>query len=152
MQEVGASTEQINDFVDKISKSISVNDALTLVDAKTEIQKFIKTNMKTAMVGKVEQVLGSFIFGREDSIPEMFQSLLDSWGLNEENAPCFVFYLKRHIQLDTDVHAPAAFDMLQNELNGDIDRLQVTLISAIEAVNARIGLWDAIEKELDSIG
>ena len=40
--------------------------------------------------------------GREAVIPAMFSRLLAEWGLTESQAPAFVFYLRRHIELDGD--------------------------------------------------
>ena len=94
-------------------------------------------------------MLGSFVFGREDAIPEMFKNLLGMWGIGEKTAPMFVYYLQRHIELDGDEHGPAAMRMLKDQVNGDVGRLVLLLNAGLSAVEQRIKLWDALAEALE---
>jgi Protein of unknown function (DUF3050) len=42
------------------------------------------------------------------SIPLMFSNLLEKWRVGPDQAPLFIYYLKRHIEVDGDQHGPAA--------------------------------------------
>lgn len=144
MTEVGTSTDQIEQFVREMVYGAPASDAMKRAQVPEAVQAFVNANLKMARAGSVEEVLGGFIFGREDSIPEMFQDLLNNWGIRENKAPSFVFYLKRHIELDGDVHGPASFEMLMDEVGTDVSRLKKALEAAVKAVDARIALWEAL--------
>jgi hypothetical protein len=72
----------------------------------------------------------------------MFKSLLDQWGLSVAQAPGFVYYLQRHIQLDGDSHGPAASRMIDVELARKANGLQDAREAALQALLARRALWD----------
>lgn len=155
MKEVGAPTTQIDQFIEAISNGTdspmaNVENALKAVDAHPAIQQFVKYTINTALNGKTSQVLASFFYGREDSIPEMFSHLLDTWGLDASNAETFVYYLNRHIELDGDTHGPAVQKIISDRFNGNLDLWNELFDTAIESVEQRIQLWDALEEQLKS--
>jgi hypothetical protein len=78
----------------------------------------------------------------------MFQGLLDRWGLDNLQAPGFVYYLERHIELDADEHGPAASRMLAGMLGSEANGLQVARDAARQALNARHRLWDCTAEQL----
>ncbi len=148
MEEIGTSTLQIKTFTDLIAVNIPVADALQIVNAPAAVREFVTATITLASKGSVEEVLGGFVFGREDAIPEMFQSLMRTWHLDVQLAPKFVFYLERHIALDGDEHGPAAMRMLTHQVDGNSPRLLVLLNAAIDAIEHRIRLWDALADAL----
>jgi len=148
MKEVGADTNQIEEFVSLIRVGTSVSNALTMVSAHECIKDFVINTLATANEGNVYQVLGSFFFGRENVIPQMFRSLLASWKINENQAPMFVYYLNRHIELDGESHGPAARKII-NELTRDNPVAVRQLADAADSsIQARIKLWDCLAQEL----
>jgi len=148
MEEIGADTLQIRTFTALVAAKVPVSNALRLLGAPAAVRAFVTSTITLATTGSVEEVLGSFVFGREDAIPEMFQSLMRTWHIDERLAPQFVFYLKRHIMLDADEHGPAAMRMLVNQVNRNPSGLPVLLNAAIDAIEHRIGLWDALADTL----
>jgi len=152
MKEIGASTAQVEDFVQRIRSGLSVEAALEAVGADPAIRRFVTSTLNTAGTGNVHQVLGSFFFGRENIIPAMFQSLLTHWHMDEKDAPMFVYYLNRHIELDSDSHGPAAWKII-TELAGDDPAAIAQIKSAAEeAIDARLGIWDALAVRLNKVG
>lgn len=153
MSEIGASTAQIEAFIDAVrngqgqAKDI-VNDALITVKANPAIIQFVNGTMEIALAGKTSQVLGSFFYGREDSIPEMFQHLLETWKIDQQHAETFVYYLNRHIELDGDTHGPAVQKIINDRFEGNLNMWHELFDSAISAVELRIALWDALEVQL----
>lgn len=148
MQEIGASTYQIQDFLKFVQSGTSVSSALDQVQVNPAIKNFVLTTINTALSGKTSEVLGSFFYGREDSIPEMFDHLLKTWNIQESDAEIFVYYLNRHIELDGDAHGPAVQQIMKNQLKDDLDAWNELLDSALHAVDLRIALWDALEQEI----
>ncbi|CAI3934924.1 unnamed protein product [Commensalibacter communis] len=115
----------------------------------TYVKDFVIHNLDTAINGSLHEVLGSFFYGREDAIPEMFSNLLKEWGLKESDYPKFVYYLVRHIELDGDSHGPAVHSIISN-LKDSPDKYIALLKSAIAAVEHRIKLWDGIHRDISS--
>lgn len=93
-------------------------------------------------------MLGSFLYGREDAIPQMFKALLTDWSVLQEEAPIFVYYLQRHIELDGDSHGPAAARLISDLAQGNADNLQQIRRAGISAIKHRLALWDALQSEL----
>jgi len=148
MKEVGASTEKIIEFVNLVGSNTSYQHALEQVKVPKPVRDFVTSTLECSIQGQTIEVLGSFLNGREDSIPKMFQSLIESWGINESSAPIFIYYLKRHIELDGDKHGPAAERLSNEYISGDLKKRQKYLESSIAAVNQRISLWDALSDKL----
>ncbi|TCV90240.1 DUF3050 domain-containing protein [Sulfurirhabdus autotrophica] len=148
MKEVGAQTNQIEEFVSLIRAGTPYTNALEIVSAPKCIQAFVTSTMETVKNGNVYEVLGSFFYGRENVIPQMFNTLLASWQIDATEAPMFVYYLKRHIELDGDTHGPAALKII-NELTSDnLTAIQQLADAAEKAINSRITLWDGLATEL----
>jgi hypothetical protein len=59
-----------------------------------------------------------------------------------------IYYFERHIELDADEHGPMAMQMI-TELCGDsaVKWKEVEEVS-LQALEKRIGLWDAIEEQV----
>jgi hypothetical protein len=72
------------------------------------IREFTGNTLQTAVSAPLLAVMASFFYGREDVIPRMFSNLLEKWHISADQAPMFVYYLKRHIEVDSDEHGPAA--------------------------------------------
>lgn len=144
MEEIGASTHQIRQFVELVDSNMSIDHALRLVDAPCAIQTFVKSTVSLALEGRTSEVIGSFLYGREDVIPEMFKHLLRTWELDANDAPMFVYYLNRHIDLDGDSHGPAALQLMREEIGSDEVEMNRLLSSAVAAIEQRIRLWDEL--------
>lgn len=148
MQEIGASTSQINRLLTMVQNGAELSEALTTLNVNPAIKNFVLTTINVALNGSTPEVLGSFFYGREDSIPEMFEHLLKTWNISEKEAEVFVYYLNRHIELDGDAHGPAVQKIMNSRLKDDVNAWHALFDSAIHAVNLRIALWDALEVEI----
>lgn len=148
MNEIGANSKPFNDFYQNLKDGISVEQALKAANVDEAIFKFVTSTIETAIDGSTAEVLGSFFYGREDSIPEMFDHLLKSWNIDECEAETFVYYLKRHIELDGDAHGPAVQSIMTEQLGNDITEWNRLVDAAIHAVQLRIELWDALEQAI----
>ncbi|MGC1585168.1 MAG: DUF3050 domain-containing protein, partial [Rhodomicrobium sp.] len=94
------------------------------------------------------EVLGSFFYGRENVIPQMFRRLLERWKIDGSKVPVFVFYLERHIELDSERHGPLAEGIIAELVTDEASQLEL-LNAALNAVRERRRLWDGVLERLE---
>jgi hypothetical protein len=148
MREVGADTRCIERFLSALREGEMVSEALADPEIPWFVREFVGKTLDTALNGSRLQVMASFLYGRENVIPAMFQGLLDGWGLDRDEAPQFVYYLERHIELDADSHGPAAARLIGRELERNPFGLESARVAASEALHARHQLWDGTLEHL----
>jgi hypothetical protein len=95
-------------------------------------------------------VAAALALGREHVIPSMFRAFLARMAVSEHEAPTFHHYLKRHIHLDEDFHAPLSIRLLEGLCAGDAVRLAEAEAAATAAIEARIRFWDGVLAALPS--
>ncbi|MCU0754330.1 MAG: DUF3050 domain-containing protein [Xanthomonadales bacterium] len=142
MRDVGASTDQFMLFLNTLRAGRSLDEAFETAKVPDFVREFVAHTLATCLRGTTLETMASFFYGRESVIPDMFQGLLSKWGLDQEQAPGFVYYLRRHIELDGDSHGPAASRMIEAELGKRPDALNEARESARLALLARRALWD----------
>jgi hypothetical protein len=134
MEEVGASTSEIRDFLSHMD----------LKHTPIGVREFVSHNIEVAQNGHVVEVAASFFFGREKLIPGMFTTIVDVLNKEKVEAPTLVYYLKRHIEIDGDEHGPLALKCLEY-LTGDSAELKKLAISSgLKALELRRRLWDNV--------
>ena len=144
MREVGASTDAVERFVALQQEGVSYDVALQSVDVEPAAARFVRHTLHTALHAPSHSVAAAFLHGRESVIPQMFQRILDDWGIGIEQAPTFRYYLERHIEVDSEDHGPAAEELLARLVDGNPQRQEDVYASAIAAVESRIALWDGL--------
>ncbi|TDV59142.1 DUF3050 domain-containing protein [Pseudomonas sp. LP_7_YM] len=144
MREVGASTARIERFVALQKEGVHYATALHSVDAGSAEARFVRETLDTALNAPAHSVAAAFLHGRESVIPQMFQRILDDWGITANQAPTFRYYLERHIEVDSEDHGPAAEALLARLVDGDAQREQQVYEAAIAAVDSRLALWNAL--------
>jgi hypothetical protein len=150
MAEVSASTKNIDIFIGHLSAASSLRHAMKEAEVPAYVQTFVKHTLKTARQASTAEVASNFLFGREDPIPEMFQTLLNHWGLNANQAPKLTYYLNRHIEVDSGDHGPAAQKMLYRLIHTP-DIHERALRAAISAIDHRVRLWNGIYREIKKL-
>lgn len=151
MREVGAESDEIEGFVALVRQGVLVEAALRQLNVDPAIAAFVNSTIDTALHADSVEVLGSFFYGREDIIPAMFRRLLDDWTVEENSAPAFVYYLNRHIQIDSDSHGPAAEEIINMITEGDEMKCALLIEAAFAALRQRIALWDALARRLSQV-
>lgn len=132
MEELGASTAEIRDF-------LSTMDMNAIPDGA---RQFVQHNLRVAQYGHVVEVASSFFYGREKLVPEMFTTIVETLKRENVAAPTLLYYLERHIEVDSGEHGPLAMKCLE-QLIGDDEKLKnLALNAASEALQARQVLWD----------
>ncbi|GAB2862604.1 DUF3050 domain-containing protein [Hymenobacter ruber] len=146
MEECGANTLPIRRLLAALGAGHSVAQALAAAQAPDSVRQFVETTFRVIQSGKTHSVAAAFTFGREDLIPAMFRQLV---GELRDRFPgqldTFVYYLDRHIELDEDVHAPLAQQMVRELCADDPQCWQEAQQVTIECLEARMALWDGIK-------
>ena len=78
----------------------------------------------------------------------MFIPLIE--GINSENNDLnkLIYYFKRHIEVDGDMHGPMAMKMLSFLCGDDKVKINESIKASEDALRVRIALWDGIEKKI----
>jgi Protein of unknown function (DUF3050) len=113
------------------------------------IREFTGYTLHVASSAPLPAVMASFFYGREDAIPLMFSNLLEKWRVGPDQAPLFIYYLKRHIEVDGDQHGPAAKAILAAATADDPRRGLEVQSAARQSIEARIRFWDGLLASLN---
>lgn len=136
MEEVGAPTSEIRDFLNSGDLSRIPPGA----------REFVFHNLQVAQKGHVVEVAASFFFGREKLIPDMFQSIVNTLKQEKVEAPTFLYYLERHIEVDSGEHGPLALRCLDYLTQSNESLIKLSLNSGVKALEMRKFLWDEVLK------
>jgi hypothetical protein len=149
MQEVDADTTRFELFQSALANGATLAGAFEHAAVTPFIREFTGYTLQIAKRAPLVAVMASFFYGREDVIPHMFSSLLKNWRIGVDQAPMFVHYLKRHIEVDGDEHGPAAKAILAVATADDPRRRAEVLSAARQSMEARIRLWDGLLTSLN---
>lgn len=132
MNEVGASPSGLFDF---------------LPEMKTEtlplgVREFVSENLRLAREGDPVEVASAFFFGREKLIPSMFTSMVEVLKRENVEAPTFLYYLERHIEVDGEEHGPLALKCLDQLIKGSKEKEDLAMKAGLNALYLRKLLWD----------
>lgn len=144
MEEVGATTADIHKLL---------ADFNYLKSCSPTVQKFVTYNIELAVNGKIHEVAAAFFYGRENLIPNMFTSILDSFSknLNRSSKELFGtlhYYLERHIEIDGDEHSVLAQKCLNMLCEDDQTKWTEALTAGLTSLKLRHELWDEIANNL----
>ncbi len=149
MREIGADADIPARFVE-IAGRDGIAAALDSGLAPTPSANFNRTTFAYIDADKPHMVAAALALGREHIIPAMFRAFLNRMAVTEEQAPVFHYYLKRHIHLDEDFHAPLSLRLLDALCGGDPVKIEEARAAAIHAVEARVEFWDGVLAALPS--
>ena len=150
MQQCGANTNPINTFLENVITTQNIFVSIKRSDLHPNVKAFLDYTFRVIEEGKPHEIAAAFTFGREDLIPTMFTEILRNFQNNfpETNLSKLIYYFERHIELDADEHGPMAMQMI-TELCGDsVTKWKEVAEISIQALEKRIGLWDAIEEKI----
>jgi Protein of unknown function (DUF3050). len=149
MQQAGADTAQIGDFIALLQQGKQYNDALDAVNAPQSVKDFVRFTFDIVYSNKPHVQAAVFCFGREDLIPDMFHSIVaDISKQFPDFISTFKYYLERHIEVDGDHHSQLALEMTAN-LCGDNEAYWGEAYEAVtKSLEMRVKLWDGIYDEI----
>ena len=149
MSEVNADPSKMNAFMNMLQSNTTVEKALENLEIPQEVKAFLNFTFDTIKTNQTHLIAASFTFGREDVIPDMFISIINKATLeNNKSYDSFNYYLKRHIELDGDEHGPLSLKMVTELCGDDAHKWKEVLETGKKALQLRINLWTAIERQI----
>jgi hypothetical protein len=145
MAQCGADTGTIDRFLEELRHGSPIPAALRTVNAPGCVEHFVLQTFDLIDTGNPWSLASAFTFGREDLLPDLFQRIVDE--LNVEaggDLEDFRYYLRRHIGLDSGVHAPMAIRLVASLCGNDVERWQAAEDAAVTSLEARRQLWDGV--------
>jgi len=144
MNQIGANTNQINDFIKNITAGKTVETSLTAIHINKNVADFVQFTFDVIATNQPHLIAACFTFGREDVIPDMFLKIIENSDANNQSFTKLKYYLERHIELDGDEHGPLSLKMVAELCGGDEEKWTSTLKIAKQSLEKRIALWDGI--------
>ena len=149
MNQVGANTEQIDNFIQSIKNGNSTLDGLSNSPINYKVAAFVKHTFSVIDTQQAHKIASAFTFGREDVIPDMFIKILDQSDKHNEKYNKLRYYLQRHIELDGDDHGPLSLMMIEELCGNDDQKWFEVQTVAKESLQHRIALWDVINQIIE---
>ncbi len=150
MKACGASITEIEEFLVDVISTQNIYVSIKQSSLHENIKDFLNFTFRIIDQGKPHEIAAAFTFGREDLIPDMFTEILKNFQNNfpETDLDKLVYYFERHIELDGDEHGPMAMQMITDLCGNDADKWKEVEEASKQALEKRIGLWNAIEENI----
>lgn len=151
MKNCGANTFSIQEFLRNVISTQNIFVSIKQSDLHSNIKEFLDFTFRVIDEGKPHEIAAAFTFGREDLIPLMFTEILLAFQKNfpDVDLSKLIYYFERHIELDADEHGPMAMKMIEELCGDDENRWDEVKNISIQALEKRIGLWNAIEELIE---
>ena len=148
MNSLGANPKKIFLILDRLKSGEKIETILNKILIPDHLIDFMKFTFKVIKTNQPHIIAAVFTFGREDLIPDMFMPLLE--GINSENNELnkLIYYFKRHIEVDGDMHGPMSMEILSYLCDNDEEKILEAKLISEKALLSRISLWDGIESEI----
>lgn len=150
MNQVGANTEHITKFVKEINSKNNINNYIISSSIPEYVKDFLIFTFNIINSNKNHEIAAVFTFGREDLIPDMFLKIVKKINSSKKiNCDNLIYYLERHIEMDSEEHGPMALKMIKTLCGNDNNKWEEALKCSKDALIHRVKLWDNIEKSLN---
>jgi len=145
MRQAGADTRAIDDFIARIRRREDVGYALDCCAAPLGARRFVNATLDVIRTGELHRIAACFAFGREDIIPEMFRTIVAAIRTSDPaRLERFIYYLDRHIEVDTDNHGPMALEMIASICGDSAFKWSEAEETAVSALRFRAQFWDSV--------
>jgi hypothetical protein len=150
MQQCGATTSVVSEFLENVKNTQNIFVSIKQSNLHPNVKAFLGFTFRVIEEGKAHKIAAAFTFGREDLIPSMFTEILKNFQSNfpETDLSKLIYYFERHIELDADDHGPMAMQMISELCGSSETKWSEVEEVSVEALQKRIGLWDAIEEQV----
>ena len=149
INDIGVDTNLISNQISSLNDINTIIDDINKLDIDDYIKEFLKFTFRIINNDKTHEIASAFTFGREDLIPDMFIPLLEKINSSDNTRiDKLIYYFKRHIEVDGDMHGRMAMKMLSFLCSDDETKINESLVASKDALKVRIALWDGIENKI----
>jgi hypothetical protein len=153
MRDAGADMGPVEAFLTALRSGESVSASLVAAAVPPATAAFVGFSLDVAQNAELHRLAAAFGLGREDIIPSMFVQLLERLTAAEPaRFGRFLFYLRRHVDLDGDSHGPAALRLIERICGPDPRLRREALETASASLEARLRVWDEIHAAVSRPG
>ena len=149
LEALGGNTNVLHQLVENVRSGASYQTASKQLDIPVAAKTFMDFTFEIIDTQQPHLIAAVFTFGREDLIPDMFIEIVQK--LAQENSDDFVslvYYLERHIEVDSEEHGPMALQMIGELCGDDSKKWEESIEISKKALAHRIALWDSIYQSL----
>lgn len=111
------------------------------------VKKFVLFHLSLAKEGSIEEVAGSFLYGREKLLPSLFQEVVEQIKLEEIKCPYLTYYLERHIEIDSEHHGHMAKELFDEICDTEEKRVK-GLEAALVSLKHRDAIWTHAQQRI----
>ena len=145
MAEAGANIKPINSFISGLIKGNSFDNQLKNNAIPEPAKEFVNATFSEIEEAPLHILASAFTFGREEVIPAMFSSIIKEINKKyNNNLRTFIYYLDRHIKLDSGYHGGMAFNMIKQICGSDKIKWMESIEISKKMLTARVRFWDEI--------
>jgi len=146
MTDLGADTKPFARLIANVEQG---KELFAGLEVDPIVEGFVRQTLGYCRKEVPAHVLASaFLYGREDPIPDMFRRVLDALPDTDPSTQLLRVYMLRHIHVDEGEHGPQAQQLLEELCGVDESKWEAVAVTAIEAIQARMRLWDAALKAI----
>lgn len=139
-------TTTIDRFLRLLGAGTSIEAALEQAEAPAAVREFVQGTFAVIDGDNMCAIASAFAYGREDLLPDLFRQMVERLHAESgSDLAAFKYYLERHIDLDGDTHGPMAGRLVEFLCGEDAANWQAAEEAAVQALEARLRLWDAID-------
>jgi hypothetical protein len=143
MRQAGANTRPVEAFIKDLRAGMPFEKAIAKPAVPAAARDFFMTTMSIAN-GPLQGRVACFCVTREELVPRMFDAFIHNLSKHRDpRLTWFLWYLKRHVQLDTSKHGPRSRFLLNEVLGQDSRRLNAARKVVERALKARLKYLDA---------
>lgn len=143
MRECGADTGPIERLTSALADGEDYRALLDAGGLPGGVGRFLDATLRSIESGDLHRMVALFTYSREDLIPGMFTALVRELARRDGGWRLFRWYLERHIEVDGERHGPISHALLQRICGDDARLWREAGETAIDALEARVALWDA---------
>ncbi len=151
MNDVGADTKKVLKFINNFQNSGIVNDNENGQDYPRESVDFVNNTFQCIKTNKIANIAAIFTYGRETTIPSMFNCILKKIDSNDILYKNLRLYINRHIDIDSSRHGPLSMKLFKYVCKNNQGIYDEAIGYALEAIEKRISLWNGVLKKISQL-
>lgn len=150
MRQIGADTQSIQNLLCHLKQGYSLKIAIQQPAIPLPARQFVTTTF-SFFTRPSPEIAAAFVYGREAITGKMFMPLISQLKSvipveQQSQLNAFIYYCRRHIELDQADHLPKAMTMLAHLIQFNSENHITVIKAARQALIARLDFLTGIER------